>query len=382
MWTDFDEPSHTTLAETAAARERARSKKRRKQPPRSKRKSTGAPCVTSNKLTLKNPASSTGSTQRSASALQTASVSFHPETFRDELPEATKTSILKTALIPGAHGTAAQMYSFGIERCENFEIDAAAVSPAAAVLVSCVEIHGLPTATMVPSVIVGTESQASKQPFRRRLRKQIRLVVMGSIAVGSALWLLNPMHHLEIEPVITADQSPVSVRVWTDPTSLKQVQPAAVVVPVTAQPKQAAIVATTGPTAVTTVPAEVGVEVVRPTNNRLVEPNSIGMISASQDVVQPVSVGSVPLPPRRPVSLLNRHIPGAHPITSTARMSAPASIESPADRTEPSESYATFSSRDHEIGTHKLAWGVARLHEDANSNSGRGAVWDFVPSEP
>ena len=391
MWTDFDEPSHTTLTETAAARQRARSKKRRKQPPRSKHKSNGAPHAASNKLTFRKTALSTDSAQHAGSVTQTDPVALDFEAFRDEHSKTPNTSILQVTPTFGAPGdSVAHVCSPEIKQCENLAIDDLAVSPAHTALISAVEIRGRPTATMVPSVIISTESQASKQPFRRRVRKQVRLVVMGSIAVGSALWLLNHVHHLEIKPVITADQSPVSVRVWTDPTSLKQVQAAAVVAPVAAQPKQAAINETTGLTAVTTVPAEVDVEVDRPTNNRLVEPNSIGMVSTTQDVVRSVSIGSVPLPPRRPVSLLVRHIPGAHPIPSTARMSAPASIrmsasasiEPPADRTEPSESYTSFSSREHEIGTHKLAWGMARLHEDANSSSGRGAVWDFVPSEP
>lgn len=381
MWTDFDAPSHTTLAETAAARERARSKKRRKQPPRSKRKSTGAPCVTSNKLTLKNPASSTGSTQRGASALQTDPVTLNLETFRDELPEAPKTSILQVAPIPIAHGIPSQMYSSCIEQCKNLEIDDPAVSLADAALVSCVDNRGLPTATAMPSAIVDTEQRSTKTLLRLRAHKQVRLVVMGSIAVGSALWLLTPVHRLEIEPLITADQSPVSVRMWTDPTPLKQVQ---IVegAPVTAKMKPVAIVATTGLPAVASALPEVGVEVDRPTDHRLVEPNSIRVVSAPQDVVQSIFVSSIPLPPRRPVSLLVRHMPAVHPIASTAKISVPASTEPPSNQAEPSESYASFSARKHEIGTHKLAWGVARLHEDANSSSGRGAVWDFVPSEP
>lgn len=383
MWTDFDEPSYMTLTETAAARQRARSKKHRKQPPRSKRKANGATRAASCKLTFRNPAFSTGSAQHAGSMTQTDPVTLDFEAFRDEQAETPKTSILQVTSTLGAPGdSVAHMRSPEIKQYEDLSIDDLVVYPAHAALISAVEIRGRPTATMVPFVIVGTELQASKQPFRRRVRKQIRLVVMGSIAAGSALWLLNPVHHLEIKRDITADQSPVSVRVWADPTPLKPVQAAAVVAPVTAQPKQAAIVATTGLTAVMMVPAEVGVEVDRPTNHRPVEPNSIGVVSASQDVVQSVSIGSVPLPPRRPVSLLVRHMLSAHPIASTARMSPPASIEPPADRTEPSESYASFSSRDHEIGTHKLAWGMARLHEDANSSSGRGAVWDFVPSEP
>jgi hypothetical protein len=391
MWTDFDEPPYTTLTETVAARQRMRSKKRRKQPPRSKRKSNGAPHAASNKLTFRKPALSTGSAQRAGSVTQTDPVILDFEAFRDEQSETPKTSILQVTPTPGAPGdSAAHVCSPEIKQCENLAIDDLAVSPAHAALISPVEIRGRPTATMVPSVIVGTEPQASKQPFRRRVRKQVRSVVLGSIAVGGALWFLSSVPHLKIEPVITADRNPTSVRVWTDPTPLKQVQAAAEVAPVTAQPKQAAIVATTGLTAVTTVPAEVGVEVDRPTNHRLVESNSIGVVSSSQDVVQSVSIGSVPLPPRRPMSLLVRHMLAAHPIGSMARMpapasirmSAPASIELPADRTEPSESYTNFSSREHEIGTHKLAWGMARLHEDANSSSGRGAVWDFVPSEP
>jgi hypothetical protein len=383
MWTDFDEPSYMTLTETAAARQRARSKKRRKQPPRSKHKSNGAPDAASNKLTFRKPALSTGSAQRAGSVTQTDPVTLDFKAFRDEQSETPKTSILQVTSTLGApSGSAAHVCSPEIKLCENLAIDELVVSPAHAAVISAVEIRGRPTATIVPSVIVGTESQASKQPFRRRVRKQVRLGVMGSIAVSGALWFFTSVSHLEIEPVITANRNPVSVRVWTDPTSLKQVQAAAVVVPVTAQPKQAAIVATTGPTAVTTVPAEVGVDVDRPTNHRLVEPNFIDVLSATQDIVRSVSVGSVPLPPRRPVSLLVRHMLSAHPIASTARMSAPASTEPPSNHTEPSESYVSFSAREHEIGTHKLAWGVARLHEDANSSSGRGAVWDFVPSEP
>lgn len=382
MWTDFDEPPHTTLAETAAAPARARSKKRRKQPPRSKRKSTGAPHVTSNKLTPRKPASSTGSTQRGASAPQTDPVTLNLEAFRNELPEAPKTSILQVASIPDHLGTAAQMYSFGIERCENLEIDDFAVSHADAALVNLVEIRELPTATTMPSAIVGTEQRSTKALLRFGVHKQIRFVVLGSIAVGSALWLLNPVHHLEIKPVITADQNPVSIRVWTDPTPLKQVQTATEIAPVVAQLKQAAIVAMTGLPAVTSTLSEVGVEVDCPTDHRLVEPSFVRVVSAPQDVVQSVSVASVPLPPRRPVSLLVRIMPAPHPVPPAPMMSAAASIEPPPDQTEPYESYASFSAREHEIGTHKLAWGMARLHEDANSNSGRGAVWDFVPSAP
>ena len=383
MWTDFDEPPHTILAETAAARERARSKKRRKQPPRSKRKSTGAPNTASGTLTLRKPTSSTASTQPAASVTQTDPVILGLEAIRNEQPEAPQTSILQVAPPPDALvSTIALVDPSKIKHDEAVEVNTFAVSTKDDTIISRDEIDGGQDFTSMVSVICAIEQQSPERRAHHRAFRSVGLAGMGLVGLFGALWLLNPGSQLEVETPSTIDQAPVLVRVWTDPVHLEQVRTAAEISPIALQPKQQAVAAPTGLAVVQKAPSEVSPHTNLPTDNQLVEATSVPLISMPQEVVQSASVASVPLPPRRPISIITRHVPVMHLISNAAAASTAAPVEQSIEQTLHSEPYASFSARKHEIGNHKLAWGMARLHEDPNSDSCRGAVWDFVPSKP
>ena len=97
----------------------------------------------------------------------------------------------------------------------------------------------------------------------------------------------------------------------------------------------------------------------------------------------PGAVARIPLPPRRPPVRVTRRTPAASPPpAATASPHPGAGGSDPGEpapaRAEPPESYASFSARSHEPGAYRLAWGTARLSENANSDSGRGPTWTFT----
>ncbi|QGY03538.1 hypothetical protein MMSR116_17835 [Methylobacterium mesophilicum SR1.6/6] len=385
MWTDFDASSHKILAEAeaAAARERARSKKRHKQPPRSKRKSNGAPHPAPNKLTLGKPTLSTASAQPAALVVQTDPVPPDLEAFRDEQTEAIQAQILHIATHIGALDSQdAQPQRTRIEHNEIAGVDYFVLSSEDADIISDNETYRAKITTSTASVLCAIEMKSPERSHCHGAFRRVGLAGMGLISLISALSLLNPGSHLEAEAPGTIDQAPVSVGVWTDPPPLEPVRSAADISPIGPQPKQQVVAAPTSLAFVQKAPPEVSPHTDLPTDNRLVEATSVPLVPVPQEVVQSASVTLVPLPPRRPVSLIARHIPVAHPVTTTVTLSTDGPAEPAVEQAEPPESYASFSARKHEIGTHKLPWGMARLHEDPNSDTGRGAVWDFVPTEP
>lgn len=382
MWTDFDEPLCTTFAETAATRERARSKKRRKKS-RSKRRSAGAPGAAADKATPEKLTFDTTSSQITASTVQADTLPPVLEAFRDEQPEAPQAPIPHVASNIGAlDSQVAQSRPSRIEHDETAEVDTFAVSTEDAAILSQDEIGGAPATTSAPSVLCAITLQSPERRSRHGAFRRAGLAGMGLVGLFSALWLLNPGSHLEAQAPGATDQAPVSVGVWTDPPPLEQVRSAAEISPIAPQPKQQVVVAPTGMAVVQKAPSEVSLHTDLPADNRLVEATSVPLVPLPQEVVQSASVASVPLPPRRPVSLIARHIPVTHSVSTTATVSTDAPAGPAVEQAEPLEAYASFSARKHEIGTHKLSWGMARLHEDPNSDTGRGAVWDFVPSEP
>ena len=232
------------------------------------------------------------------------------------------------------------------------------------------------------SVICAVEQQSPERRAHHRAFRSVGLAGMGLVGLFGGHWLLNPASQLEAEAPGTIDQAPVFVRVWTDPVPLEQVRTAAEISPIDPQHKQQAVAAPTGLAVVQKGLSEVSPHTEVPRDNGLIEAISVPLAPVSQEVVQSASIASVPLPPRRPTSLLTQHIPIAHPVSTAAIVPPVAPTEPTVEQTEVPESYSGFSARKHELGTHKLAWGMARLHEDPNSDSGRGAVWDFVPNEP
>ena len=382
MWTDFDEPLHTIFAETAAARERARSKKRRKKS-RSKRGSAGVPHATNDKATPEKPTLDTTGSQLTASAVQPDPVLSVLEACHEEQPEALQASTPHVASCIGAlDSQVAQARLSQTEHDETSEVHTFAVLTEDAALLGPEKFGGVPVATSAPSVLCAIELKSLERSPRHGAFRRGGLAVMGFVSLLSALWLHNPISHLEAEAPGTIDQAPIAVRVWTDPPPLEQVRSAAEISPIALQPKQHVVAAPTGLAVVQETQAEVSPHTDIPENNRLVEATSVPSVLVPQEVVQSASFASVPLPPRRPVSLIIRHIPVAHLVAPTATVSTDAPAEQAVEQTQPFEPYTSFSARNHEIGTHKLAWGMARLHEDPNSDSSRGAVWDFVPSKP
>lgn len=382
MWTDFVEPSHTILAGAAVARERARSKKRRKQQPRSKRKSIGASHATFNKPRQEKPTLVIPSYQLTVSLVHADPVLLDLGTSRDEQTKSPQAPSLQVASIIGEpDGAATPTRLSQIKNGAAVEVEIVALPPEPAETISHEEFDGLTAATSVPSVLAASELQSAKRrPYPFAL-KRVGLTAVGSFGLLGALWLLNPIPNRE-GGAITVDQAATPVRVWTDAAPLEQGQTAAENPQITPRNKQELIVAPTDAAVVQEPPLEEAPFTGRAKDHQLVEATAIGLAPVPREVAKSVAGASVPLPPRRPVSLLIRHVPAAHPVSIVATIPAPAPSQTLVEQSEPSESYATFSAHKHEIGTHKLPWGMARLHEDANSDSGRGAVWDFVPTEP
>lgn len=381
MWSDFGQPQRMTFAETAVPRERARSKKRRK-PSRSKRKSTGTPHVIRDRLTSEELASNAASSRLTVSMAQVAPVPLVLETIRCERLEAPQEPIQQGGLITGAlDSSAALTFPSQIKHHEVAEIDVFAVPSEVVATISHDEMDELPPATSAPSVLVAIELRSPKERLRHVVLERVGLATMGLVGLFSALWLIDPAPHTGTRVVATTDQAPVSSRVWTDPVSLERARVAVENSPIAPQPKQE-VVAPTGLAVVQKGPSEEAPHTDLPAGDRLVGATSVASVAVSGEVGRSVSVPSVPLPPRRPASLLIQHMPVVHPVSPAATVSLVAPTVSPVEQTEPLESYASFSARKHEIGTHKLPWGMARLHEDPNSESSRGVVWDFVPSEP
>jgi hypothetical protein len=332
-------------------------------------------------LTLGEPTSSTASTQPAASVVQANPTIMALRAVHDVQLEASQASILHvTPNIGTLDSRAAQTCPSRTEHDETAEIRTFISTEDAAIIIDN-ETSRVSGSTSAASLLCAIERQfPERRPHHGAFRRG-GLAGMGLVGLFSVLWL-NPASHLEGEAPGTIDQAPVSIRVWTDPPPPEQVRSAAETSLIATQAKQLVNVAPSGLTAVQKAPSEVATHTAHPADDQLVAPNSIALVPMPREVVQSVSVASVPLPPRRPMSLLVRHVPAALPVPPAPMMSAPASTEPSAEQAESSESYTSFSARKHEIGTHKLPWGMARLHEDPNSDTSRGAVWDFVPSEP